>query len=94
MQVRYLCFTIGRVLNVRIVDEYLKANKGFSPEGAYHLITSRGLPPPRIVQFGIIMRILRYVSPFPWGSPAAEAGRSTEKLTRIANTLWPYVSND
>ena len=36
----------------------------------------------------LVLRILRYVSPLPWGSPTAEAGRRTKSLDRIAAYLW------
>jgi tRNA(Ile)-lysidine synthase len=39
-------------------------------------------------QRGVLLRILRYVSPLPWGSPRAEAGRRTERLDRIRSEIW------
>ncbi|KAL5489982.1 hypothetical protein ACEPAI_4815 [Sanghuangporus weigelae] len=39
------------------------------------------------VRFEIIRRVLRFVSPFPWGSPRAEAGRRKDSLQRISDTL-------
>ncbi|EJD02226.1 uncharacterized protein FOMMEDRAFT_141347, partial [Fomitiporia mediterranea MF3/22] len=41
----------------------------------------------RSVRFEIIRRVLRFVSPFPWGSIRAEAGRRTDSLQRISDTL-------
>lgn len=35
----------------------------------------------------MIRRILRYVSPFPWGSPSAEAGGRSDSLKRLSDTL-------
>ncbi|KAG8848141.1 hypothetical protein FRB91_011139 [Serendipita sp. 411] len=72
------------------VDEYLLNHMGDSPVGTYHLITSNGLPPPLVVRHAVVLRILRYVSPFPWGSPDAEAHRQLASLTQITNALWPY----
>ena len=39
------------------------------------------------VRLGIVRRVLRYVSPFPWGSPRAEAGGRSASLQRIVSTL-------
>ncbi|KAL5529544.1 hypothetical protein ACEPAG_5529 [Sanghuangporus baumii] len=39
------------------------------------------------VRLEIIRRVLRFVSPFPWGSPRAEAGRRKDSLQRISDTL-------
>jgi hypothetical protein len=75
-----------------LVDDYLARHTEPSAPGTYHIITSREPPPPAIVRIGIVLRILRYVSPFPWGSPQAEANRDSEQLARIAKSLWPYVS--
>ncbi|KAH8117042.1 PP-loop family-domain-containing protein, partial [Phellopilus nigrolimitatus] len=40
------------------------------------------------VRLGMVRRILRYVSPFPWGSPRGEAGRRTSSLQRISDHIW------
>ncbi|KAI5120483.1 hypothetical protein M0805_006503 [Coniferiporia weirii] len=45
------------------------------------------------VRLGMVRRILRCVSPFPWGSPHAEAGRRTASLQRIVDTLWGTTGN-
>lgn len=39
------------------------------------------------VRLEVIRRILRFVSPFPWGSPRAEAGRRKASLQRISDSL-------
>jgi tRNA(Ile)-lysidine synthase len=36
----------------------------------------------------VILRILRFVSPNPWGSPHAEGGRRRNSLFRIASKIW------
>jgi tRNA(Ile)-lysidine synthase len=36
----------------------------------------------------IVLRILRYISPHPWGSTRAQAGRRRESLQRIAQRVW------
>jgi tRNA(Ile)-lysidine synthase len=76
----------------RLVDQWLLENTEASPLGTYHIITSRSPPPSPLVQVGIVTRILRYVSPEPWGSKKAEAERMSGKLFNIIRTIWPYVS--
>lgn len=73
------------------MDKYLRANTDYSPAGTYHLLTSEAPPPEPIVQREIILRILRFVSPHPWGSPMAEAGRNSKRTEVIAEALWPKV---
>lgn len=41
-----------------------------------------------LVQLAIVLRILRYVSPHPWGSTRAQAGRRRESLQRIVEHVW------
>jgi tRNA(Ile)-lysidine synthase len=36
----------------------------------------------------MVLRILRYISPHPWGSTRAQAGRRSESLQRIAQRVW------
>jgi tRNA(Ile)-lysidine synthase len=36
----------------------------------------------------MILRILRYISPQPWGSTRAQAGRRRESLERIVQRVW------
>ena len=40
------------------------------------------------IRRALVLRILRYVSPFPWGSPRAEVGRRKENITEIIKILW------
>ena len=40
------------------------------------------------LRVALVRRILQHVSPFPWGSTAAEAHGSKASLERIARTLW------
>lgn len=42
----------------------------------------------KLVQHAIVLRILRYISPHPWGSTRAQAGRRREKLQRIVERVW------
>ncbi|CAG7852165.1 SubName: Full=Uncharacterized protein {ECO:0000313/EMBL:CCA72084.1} [Serendipita indica DSM 11827] len=71
-------------------DVYLRKHTGFGPEGTFHLVTSKSTSPSGNVRLAVVSRILRYVSPHPWGSPQAEAGRDRAKLRRIADAIWPY----
>lgn len=41
----------------------------------------------KAVRNGIVRRILRYISPFPWGHPRAEAGGRSATLQRILASL-------
>lgn len=43
--------------------------------------------PDEMLRIAIVRRILRFVSPFPWGSPKAEAGGRADSLKRIADAL-------
>lgn len=36
----------------------------------------------------MVLRILRYISPHPWGSTRAQAGRRNESLLRIVQRVW------
>lgn len=40
------------------------------------------------LRLGMLLRLLRYVSPFPWGTTRAEAGRRQDSLSRTMNALW------
>jgi tRNA(Ile)-lysidine synthase len=42
----------------------------------------------QLVQHTIVLRILRYISPHPWGSTRAQAGRRRESLQRIVQRVW------
>jgi tRNA(Ile)-lysidine synthase len=42
----------------------------------------------QFVQHTIVLRILRYISPHPWGSTRAQAGRRHESLQRIVQRVW------
>ena len=41
-----------------------------------------------LVQLSTVLRVLRYVSPHPWGSTRAQAGRRHERLQRIVQRVW------
>ncbi|THG94364.1 hypothetical protein EW145_g8153, partial [Phellinidium pouzarii] len=65
--------------------------KCIRPSPASTILLSRcalGNVTDNAIRLGMVRRILRFVSPFPWGSPRAEAGRRTASLQRIVDTLW------
>ncbi|KAH9005313.1 PP-loop family-domain-containing protein [Lactarius hatsudake] len=41
-----------------------------------------------LVQVAMVLRILRYISPHPWGSTRAQANRRTERLQHIIERVW------
>ena len=72
------------------VDAYISMNRIPSPPST--LALKNALPPEDVdVRHAILLRILRYVSPYPWGSPQAEAGRRQQSLSHIELTVWPQV---
>ena len=72
------------------VDAYISTNQIPSPPSTLALKTTH--PPEDVdVRHAILLRILRYVSPQPWGSLKAEAGRREESLSRIEPMVWPPV---
>ena len=72
------------------VDAYISANRIPSPPST--LAVKTALPPEDVdVRHAILLRILRYVSPRPWGSLDAEAGRREASLSRMGPMVWPPV---
>ena len=72
------------------VDAYISANRIPSPPST--LAVKTALPPGDVdVRHAILLRILRYVSPRPWGSLDAEAGRREASLSRMEPMVWPPV---
>ena len=72
------------------MDAYVSTNRIPSPPSTIAL--KAALPPEEVdVRHAILLRILRYVSPRPWGSPQAEAGRRQKKLSHMELLVWPQV---
>lgn len=44
--------------------------------------------PASTLRSAVVLRILRYVSPHPWGSPSAQSNRRSASVTLIADRLW------
>ncbi len=42
----------------------------------------------QLTQLAIVLRILRYISPHPWGTTRAQAGRRHGSLLRIVQRVW------
>jgi tRNA(Ile)-lysidine synthase len=61
-----------------------------SPIGTFLLATGDNLAKVKtpLVQTSMILRILRYISPEPWGSLPAQAGRRLESLQRITKRVF------
>ena len=36
----------------------------------------------------VVLKIMRYISPFPWGSIKAEAGRRTRSIEKLLQHIW------
>ncbi|KAG6867819.1 hypothetical protein C0993_010674 [Termitomyces sp. T159_Od127] len=45
------------------------------------------------VRRALVLRVLRYVSPYPWGSLNADAGRRRDSISRIIDELWKRVTS-
>ncbi|KAG8908518.1 hypothetical protein FRB99_005878 [Tulasnella sp. 403] len=52
------------------------------------------VPPDTVLQRHIVLRILRYISPKPWGSVYAEAGRRTMALDSICKHIFPTPKSE
>ncbi|KZO98813.1 hypothetical protein CALVIDRAFT_553635 [Calocera viscosa TUFC12733] len=70
------------------VDEFLHSITTVEPGTPMLVVDCQRIPPSEQVAFGAILRILRYLSPAPWGHPLAQAQRRTERLRHIAENLW------
>lgn len=81
-------FEISFALNSLSVTEFLRSARLPSPIGTFCLDPLVKVPNHLEIQRQIIIRILRYISPFPWGSPRAEAGRRTARLDTIGSKIW------
>ncbi|TDL24958.1 hypothetical protein BD410DRAFT_820155 [Rickenella mellea] len=46
------------------------------------------------IRLAMVIRILRYISPRPWGSPSAEAGRRSSSLGQIVERVWGLDGNE
>ncbi|KAI0053884.1 hypothetical protein FA95DRAFT_1529623 [Auriscalpium vulgare] len=60
-----------------------------SPPSTFLLATDklRAVTDP-MVRMTMVLRILRYISPSPWGSVASQAGRRVASLQRVIERLW------
>lgn len=74
---------------IALVDSFIKKYQISSPSGSFMIspsslkhITSQD------IQDAFIYRVVRYVSPYPWGSPKAELGRRKASVQRLVAHLW------
>lgn len=72
------------------VSAYLSRFSVRSPPGTFILAADKlhTIPMDQLVQHTMVLRILRYISPHPWGSTRAQAGRRRERLQRIVQHVW------
>ncbi|KAJ7217047.1 PP-loop family-domain-containing protein [Mycena pura] len=72
-----------------LVDSSLNRCRLPSPPGTY-LVSYRGLATIRdpLVQRALVLRIMRYVSFFAWGTVRADANRRRSSIERIIANLW------
>ncbi|KAF8274873.1 PP-loop family-domain-containing protein [Lactarius quietus] len=72
------------------VSTYLSRFSVQSPPGTLFLAAdklSMTVTDP-LVQLAMVLRIMRYISPHPWGSTRAQAGRRRERLQRVVSRVW------
>lgn len=67
--------------------EHLELHRYSSP-GSTFLLLSGSRRPDRNLCRAIVYRILRFVSPFPWGSVASQAHRRTEAVDELISMIW------
>src|SRR5258708_8528300 len=68
-------------------SEYISNYSRQSPPSTL-LFRSHSVP-SKEVQTAIILRILRYVSPNPWGHVTSEAKRRARSISLISSQVWP-----
>ncbi|KAF8605384.1 adenine nucleotide alpha hydrolases-like protein [Ceratobasidium sp. AG-I] len=69
------------------VTSYLSTHTRPSPPSTLLIIPS-DLPADAQTQSALVHRILRCVSPHPWGSPESEAGRRRTSIQQILQRVW------
>lgn len=74
------------------MTSYLSTHTYPSPPSTL-LITPYDLPADAQTQSALVHRILRYVSPHPWGSPESEAGRRHSSIQQILQRVWTSAHN-
>jgi tRNA(Ile)-lysidine synthase len=72
------------------VSAYLSRFSVQAPPGTFILaadkLSATVMDP--LVQLAMVLRVLRYISPHPWGSTRAQAGRRRASLLRIVQRVW------
>lgn len=70
------------------VTRYLKDVTRSSPPSTLLFSPPCASLPPLEMRRAIVLRILRFVSPRPWGAPVSEASRKSSSLDIISGQLW------
>ncbi len=72
------------------VSAYLNRFSVQAPPGTFILAADKlsTVVTDPLVQLAMVLRMLRYISPLPWGSTRAQAGRRRESLQRIVERVW------
>jgi tRNA(Ile)-lysidine synthase len=72
------------------VSAYLNRFSVQAPPGTFILAADKlsATVTDPLAQLVMVLRILRYISPHPWGSTRAQAGRRRDSLQRIAQRVW------
>ncbi|KAF8333550.1 PP-loop family-domain-containing protein [Cantharellus anzutake] len=73
-------------------SEYISKYSRPSPPSTLLLCTQ--LVPSPEVQAAIILRVLRYVSPNPWGHNTSQSRRKATSIALIASRLWPMAGQE
>ncbi|CAE6396001.1 unnamed protein product [Rhizoctonia solani] len=76
-----------------IVTDYLRTHTRPSPPSTLLLVPWLGGQMERDVAHALVHRILRYVSPHPWGTPESEAHRRTTSIERIIQRVFYEKDN-
>lgn len=77
------------------MDRHLKRREIPSPISTFALSTHnlQAITDPS-VRAAMIMRILRYISPKPWGSLRADGNRRIGSIQRLVDTIWAPPSEE
>ncbi|KZV96185.1 adenine nucleotide alpha hydrolases-like protein [Exidia glandulosa HHB12029] len=86
----HLCTQTKAYLDAE-ASKYLELHRHPSPPSTFALLDGERPAGQKLCRT-IIYRILRFVSPFPWGSVASQAHRKTEAADALVELLWPTLA--
>lgn len=77
------------MLTLSAASAFISRHSVASPPSTFLFCTDKiqNMDDP-VVNAAVLYRILRYVSPAPWGSNVAEGRRRSEGIARLADRLW------